>query len=89
MASQEFNKYAEDDDEDYDDVFGKPNGSCEFPSFVVCFTMRDDNATGLTVNPVCGSTGTHCTDAAAQHPIVKQVLGRSWLPGSSAARSSC
>lgn len=28
-ASQEFNKYAEDDDEDYDDVFGKPNGSCE------------------------------------------------------------
>jgi hypothetical protein len=28
LASQEFNKYAEDDDEDYDDVFGKPNGSC-------------------------------------------------------------
>ncbi|KAI0247582.1 hypothetical protein BJV78DRAFT_906498 [Lactifluus subvellereus] len=27
LASQEFNKYAEDDDEDYDDVFGKPNGS--------------------------------------------------------------
>jgi hypothetical protein len=28
LASSEFNKYAEDDDEDYDDVFGKPNGSC-------------------------------------------------------------
>ncbi|KAH8987236.1 hypothetical protein EDB86DRAFT_3065770 [Lactarius hatsudake] len=28
MASSEFDKYAEDDDEDYDDVFGKPNGSC-------------------------------------------------------------
>jgi hypothetical protein len=28
LSSQEFNKYAEDDDEDYDDVFGKPNGSC-------------------------------------------------------------
>jgi hypothetical protein len=28
LASREFNKYAEDDDEDYDDVFGKPNGSC-------------------------------------------------------------
>ncbi len=28
LASQEFNKYAEDDEEDYDDVFGKPNGSC-------------------------------------------------------------
>lgn len=27
-SSSEFNKYAEDDDEDYDDVFGKPNGSC-------------------------------------------------------------
>ena len=28
LANSEFNKYAEDDDEDYDDVFGKPNGSC-------------------------------------------------------------
>ncbi|KAH9984604.1 hypothetical protein BJV77DRAFT_1071934 [Russula vinacea] len=27
LASQEFNKYAKDDDEDYNDVFGKPNGS--------------------------------------------------------------
>jgi hypothetical protein len=36
VATKEFNKYAEDDDEDYDDVFGKPNGSCEFSSFVVC-----------------------------------------------------
>ncbi|KAI9507778.1 kinase-like protein [Russula earlei] len=26
LASQEFNKYTEEDDEDYDDVFGKPNG---------------------------------------------------------------
>jgi hypothetical protein len=24
----EFGKYTEDDDEDYDDVFGKPNGAC-------------------------------------------------------------
>lgn len=30
LTNQEFNKYAEDDDEDYDDVFGKPNGSCAF-----------------------------------------------------------
>lgn len=29
--SAEFNKYAETDDEDYDDVFfSKPSGSCEF-----------------------------------------------------------
>jgi hypothetical protein len=34
LASQEFNKYAEDDDEDYDDVFGKPNGSC------ACFFVK-------------------------------------------------
>jgi hypothetical protein len=40
VASHEFNKYAEGDDEDYDDVFGKPNGSCEFPPpFVVCISM--------------------------------------------------
>jgi hypothetical protein len=37
MPSQEFNKYTEDDDEDYDDVFGKPNGSCEScPVFFCC-----------------------------------------------------
>lgn len=30
QSQSEFGKYAEDDDdEDYDDVFGKPNGSCE------------------------------------------------------------
>ena len=26
----EFGKYTEDDDEDYEDVFGKPNGTGEF-----------------------------------------------------------
>lgn len=26
----EFGKYAEDDEEDYEDVFGKPNASCEY-----------------------------------------------------------
>ena len=38
LASSEFNKYAEDDDEDYDDVFGKPNGSCSRLFFT---DMRD------------------------------------------------
>jgi len=48
-ASQEFNKYAEDDDEDYDDVFGKPNGSCKRSRSVVlsCDIMPIE----LTVNP--------------------------------------
>jgi hypothetical protein len=37
QATQEFNKYAEDDDEDYDDVFGKPNGSCVcLSSYFIC-----------------------------------------------------
>lgn len=27
----EFGKYAEDDEEDYEDVFGKLNATCEFP----------------------------------------------------------
>ena len=30
----EFGKYAEDDEEDYDDVFGKPNASCECDGFI-------------------------------------------------------
>lgn len=38
LANSEFNKYAEEDDEDYDDVFGKPNGSCAF-FFVVVVVM--------------------------------------------------
>lgn len=29
----EFGKYAEDDDEDYEDVFGKPNGTSELDLF--------------------------------------------------------
>jgi len=31
----EFGKYAEDDEEDYDDVFGKPNASCECDGFLI------------------------------------------------------
>lgn len=28
---EKFDKYAEEDDEDYEDVFGKPNGTSEYP----------------------------------------------------------
>ena len=42
LANSEFNKYAEDDDEDYDDVFGKPNGSCAwFFFFFFLSRLRD------------------------------------------------
>ena len=34
MQSQEFDKYAEEPDEDYEDVFGKPNSSSNIPSFM-------------------------------------------------------
>lgn len=39
LNRQEFGKYAEDDDEDYDDVFGKPNG-----------TMAENQAQTLQLN---------------------------------------
>ena len=30
QSGGEFDKYAEEDDEDYEDVFGKPNGTSEW-----------------------------------------------------------
>ena len=62
LASQEFNKYAEDDDEDYDDVFGKPNGSCAYSFFWFCLfwyaTLSDVLTIGCCVldSPGCCST---------------------------------
>ncbi len=32
---EKFDKYAEEDDEDYEDVFGKPNGSSEYEYHMV------------------------------------------------------
>ena len=35
ISQPEFVKYTEDDEEDYDDIFGKPNGGCEcFAAYV-------------------------------------------------------
>ncbi|KAI0299616.1 hypothetical protein BC826DRAFT_932423 [Russula brevipes] len=48
QATQEFNKYAEDDDEDYDDVFGKPNGSSlEHPVQTLQLNTRLSNKSWL------------------------------------------
>jgi hypothetical protein len=33
-SQNEFDKYTEEDDEDYEDVFGKPNGNSEFDFFL-------------------------------------------------------
>ena len=70
LASSEFNKYAEDDDEDYDDVFGKPNGSCACFFFFTC-CVRWVLLIGGHI-----SAGTSCTDPAAQHAVIEQVLGK-------------
>jgi hypothetical protein len=72
LASSEFNKYAEDDDEDYDDVFGKPNGSCARFFLFYFHATRDDvtDCVGTT------SAGTSSADAAAQHAAIEQVLGK-------------
>jgi hypothetical protein len=35
LNEAEFGKYAEEDDEDYEDVFGKPNGTSTF-GLVLC-----------------------------------------------------
>lgn len=40
-SSHEFDKYAEEDDEDYDDVFGKVNGTSELVFRLVVFEQAD------------------------------------------------
>jgi len=40
--ASEFHKYAEDDNEDYDDVFGKANGSCMSLDFTQWHTIDWD-----------------------------------------------
>jgi hypothetical protein len=63
----EFGKYTEDDEEDYDDVFGKPNATCEltFPSLV----FDDDD--------VLYSFRTDYADPSAEHTTIRQNLGMS------------
>ena len=61
LASSEFNKYAGDDDKDYDDVIGKLNGSCV--RFFLHFLR--DYLTGHH------SAGTSCAEAAAQHVAIE------------------
>ncbi|KAI0292680.1 hypothetical protein B0F90DRAFT_1920254 [Multifurca ochricompacta] len=48
LANREFNKYAEDDEEDYDDVFGKSNGSSlEHPMQTLQLNTRLSNKSWL------------------------------------------
>ncbi|KAL0576321.1 Protein kinase of the Mitotic Exit Network [Marasmius crinis-equi] len=48
MSTSEFDKYAEDDDEDYEDVFGKPNGTAsEHPIQALKLNTRLSNRSWL------------------------------------------
>ena len=64
-SSHEFDKYAEEDDEDYDDVFGKANGASEL-------------IFGIGTLLVNGETSPRTTHAnfATQYSILQQVLGK-------------
>lgn len=35
----EFGKYTEDEEEDYEDVFGKPNATCELSFLCIAFRL--------------------------------------------------
>lgn len=68
LASQpEFGKYAEEDDEDYDDIFGKPaNGTS---------TLNFAHFVHPKLSDVCSFS--FDADTAAEYATVKQVMGRS------------
>lgn len=68
INSDEFEKYTETDDEDYEDVFGKLNGTSRLPilsSFV-----------DLYLRPPC-SHRSSIADTAVKYTVVEQVLGKS------------
>lgn len=64
-SSHEFDKYAEEDDEDYDDVFGKVNGTSELVFRLVVFEQADSRI----------SPRTTYANPTAQYSALQQVLG--------------
>ena len=64
-SQPEFGKYAEDDDEDYDDVFGKPaNGTGMF-----LFGLYTPNADASMYSPTFNG------NTSVEHKTVQQVMG--------------
>lgn len=59
----EFGKYAETDDEDYDDIFDKPNGTSQFIAF--------------RMSPIADifDSDTANADIAVEHASIQQVMG--------------
>lgn len=66
-SSHEFDKYAEEDDEDYDDVFGKVNGASELVLTPVVFEYSQTDG---RISP-----RTAYANPAAQYSILQQILG--------------
>ena len=67
----EFGKYTEDEEEDYEDVFGKPNATCELSFSCMAFwTSADDDG--------FESYGTADADPSVEHSTVGQNLGMSF-----------
>jgi hypothetical protein len=65
LNETEFGKYAEDDDEDYEDVFGKPNGTSEW---WFLYSLCSKLTRWLcSVGAACG--------IAADYAFVEQILG--------------
>lgn len=45
-TAQELGRYTEEEDEDYDDIFGKPNGSSEFREYGLIWSSLDTSRSG-------------------------------------------
>ena len=69
----EFGKYTEDDEEDYEDVFGKPNATCKLVGRMCLFW-------GMSDRQLCCSYGTSHADSTTKYTAVEQVVGKSICP---------
>jgi hypothetical protein len=70
----EFGKYTEDDEEDYDDVFGKPNATCELAGWLYLFSGRVK-----LIQFYCSYRASY-TDSTTEYTTVEQVMGTSICP---------
>jgi len=62
---EEFDKYAEEDDEDYEDVFGKIGPTCTLTQILM----------GLKADLVFASHRPADADSTTAHEVVEQIMG--------------
>ena len=63
----EFGKYTEDDEEDYEDVFGKPNATCELAGL-----FRGH----VELIQLCCSHRASYADSTTKYTVIEQVMGK-------------